>query len=308
MKDGSWKTELEKQVQTVKARDSLVGFIGGPPCPDFSVAGKNKGSKGDNGRLTKSYVSIIVENKPDFFMFENVKGLVRTKKHKHFYEEMKKILANADYILVDKILNSIQFGVPQDRDRIILFGIRKELLEKGTTSRKQDQVTATFNWEMFAKYSKSILELEAWPLQSPFKEKGSMEKPEKVPEVLTVEYWFKKNDVLKHLNSKDYFQPKSPKFSSINEGDVSRKSFKRLHRWRYSPTVAYGNNEVHLHPYIARRLSVSEALAIQSLPKAFTLPAKMPLSDKFKTIGNGVPYLMSVGLAKTIDAFLNQLK
>jgi DNA (cytosine-5)-methyltransferase 1 len=80
-----------------------------------------------------------------------------------------------------------------------------------------------------------------------------------------------------------------------------------LHRWRYSPTAAYGNNEVHLHPYKARRLTVAEALAIQSLPKNFQLPPTMTLSDMFKTIGNGVPYLAACGLAHTVQDFLNKL-
>ena len=91
---------------------------------------------------------------------------------------------------------------------------------------------------------------------------------------------------------------------SIDEGDVSKKSYKRLHRWRYSPTAAYGNNEVHLHPYKVRRISASEALAIQSLPKEFDLPPEMSLSDMFKTIGNGVPYLLSKALADTIRDYL----
>ena len=79
---------------------------------------------------------------------------------------------------------------------------------------------------------------------------------------------------------------------TIEEGDVSRKSFKRLHRWRYSPTAAYGNNEVHLHPYKVRRLSIAEVLAIQSVPPEFELPSNMSLTDMFKTVGNGVPVLM----------------
>ncbi|MOA40776.1 Modification methylase HaeIII [compost metagenome] len=91
---------------------------------------------------------------------------------------------------------------------------------------------------------------------------------------------------------------------TINEGYVSRKSFKRLHRWRYSPTVAYGNNEVHLHPYKSRRLSVAEALAIQSLPPEFIVDPELSLTDKFKTIGNGVPYVMSYAIAMCIKRFL----
>ena len=94
---------------------------------------------------------------------------------------------------------------------------------------------------------------------------------------------------------------------TIEEGDVSKKSYKRLHRWRFSPTVAYGNNEVHLHPYRIRRISVAEALALQTLPKEFALPSDMTLTNKFKTIGNGVPYLLSYGIARTIKDFLEVL-
>lgn len=90
----------------------------------------------------------------------------------------------------------------------------------------------------------------------------------------------------------------------VEEGDDSRKSYKRLHRWRYAPTAAFGNNEVHLHPYRARRISVSEALAIQSLPKEYELPQEMTLTSMFKGIGNGVPYLAAHEIAKSILNFL----
>jgi DNA (cytosine-5)-methyltransferase 1 len=72
--------------------------------------------------------------------------------------------------------------------------------------------------------------------------------------------------------------------------------------------VAYGNNEVHLHPYHARRLTVAEALALQSLPKEFSLPPEMSLTDKFKTTGNGVPFLMAKGIATTIKEYLNEIE
>lgn len=125
-----------------------------------------------------------------------------------------------------------------------------------------------------------------------------------------MEYWFKKNNVTNHPNGRDHFIPRSGlvRMQTIDEGDVSKKSYKRLHRWRYSPTVAYGNNEVHLHPYKERRISAAEALALQSLPKNFELPPEMTLTDKFKTIGNGVPYLLSSGIAKTIFDFMEVLE
>jgi len=62
---------------------------------------------------------------------------------------------------------------------------------------------------------------------------------------------------------------------------------------------------VHLHPYKIRRISVAEALAIQSLPAKFALPENMSLTNMFKTIGNGVPYLASKALAESILDFLN---
>ena len=59
-----------------------------------------------------------------------------------------------------------------------------------------------------------------------------------------------------------------------------------------------------MHPYKERRLTVAEALALQSLPKEFALPPEMSLTDKFKTTGNGVPFLLAQGIAKTINDFL----
>ena len=133
-------------------------------------------------------------------------------------------------------------------------------------------------------------------------------KPNNVPIELTVQYWFDTNKVECHPNQIDCFKPRAglEKFKVIEEGDVSRKSYKRLHRWRYS-TAAYGNNEVHLHPYKSRRISVAEALAIQSMPKNFSLPADI-YSNKFKMIGNGVPYLLSKAIAELIREYLKSSK
>lgn len=86
--------------------EKLIGFIGGPPCPDFSTAGKNRGENGENGQLTSVYVKLITKYKPDFFVLENVKGLVQTKKHKEFYERMKRKLYRAGYSLFDSFINN----------------------------------------------------------------------------------------------------------------------------------------------------------------------------------------------------------
>jgi hypothetical protein len=73
-------------VNAAKKDKRLVGFIGGPPCPDFSVGGKNRGQHGENGKLSQIYIDLICKQKPDFFVFENVKGLYRTARHRQFFD------------------------------------------------------------------------------------------------------------------------------------------------------------------------------------------------------------------------------
>jgi len=285
----------------------IIGFIGGPPCPDFSVGGKNKGQNSERGRLSKSYIDLICKEKPDFFLFENVKGLWRTKIHRQFYEELKSILHDNGYITSERMINAIEYGVPQDRDRIIMFGCRKKFFNFPNLKIEYDNsLIKNFPWEEKITYKKEdVLNLN-WPKQGDFVENSVIPIPVGLPLDLTIEFWFKKNNVYEHFNSNDYFKPRGGlvKMQNIKEGDVSKKSYKRLHRWRYSPTTAYGNNEVHLHPYKTRRLSVSEALAIQSLPEEFHLPHQMSLTNKFKAIGNGVPFLAAKSLAETILLFL----
>lgn len=296
------KEELKEWMEDARKDGSLVGFIGGPPCPDFSVAGKQKGRNGENGKLSLSYTNLIISMKPDFFLFENVKGLWRTKKHREFFEELKKMLNDAGYITTERLTNALEYGAPQDRDRILMFGIDKDVL----TGKLPKKTIEDFPWGKYQTHKLDEVKKLPWPKTSPYEENSEKLCPDGIPKEMTVEYWFQKNDVEHHPNSEDYFTPKAgkAKMEIIDEGDDSKKSYKRLHRWRYSPTVAYGNNEVHLHPYKTRRLSAAEALSLQTLPKEFELPPDMTLTDKFKTIGNGVPFILASGIAKTIHDFL----
>ena len=295
-------------VTKAKTQHKFVGFIGGSPCPDFSEAGKNKGSRGKNGKLTKSFANLICEHQPNFFLFENVKGLWRTAKHKRYFEKLKKRFSDAGYVLTEKLINAMEYGAPQDRERIILLGFRKDLIEKLGYEYNPETMhlsTNAFPWEHMIRFEKKGSMKKPWPKACPFNAYRGTPPPKGIIKELTVEYWFKKNAVREHPNAKHCFAPKNMiRFSSIEEGDVSKKSFKRLHRWRFSPTACYGNNEVHLHPYEPRRISVAEALAIQSLPRQFSLPDTMTLSQMFKAVGNGVPYLASHGLAGSIKNFL----
>ena len=294
---GPYSKVLSRICANERRNGEVVGFVGGPPCPDFSIAGKNVGHTGDNGRLTECYVDLICQHKPDWFLLENVKGLWRTKKHREFFDRMIQKLWDSGYQTNAELLNSIQFNVPQDRDRVFIFGIRNMHL-----GQRRGGELANFNFNSHATYLAREAFDFAWP---------SAGEPINydTPEELTVMHWFERNDVENHPNQSCRFTPRAglARFQITEEGDVSKKSYKRLHRGRYSPTACYGNNEVHLHPTEDRRISVAEALSLQSMPLEFALPPEITLSAMFKMVGNGVPYLLARGVALTINDYLQEV-
>lgn len=306
--DGTHEEKMQRLLYWVEVSkaEELTGFIGGPPCPDFSVAGKNRGRDGENGQLSGTYARLICTALPDFFLFENVKGLYRTARHRAFFEELKQQFRDNGYCLTEQLVNSLEFGAPQDRDRIILIGFRQDIADQ-LNLETENGCLIDFPWEVHKKYKLEEIQNIKWPDKTPYNEGVETEMPKEVIEDLTVEHWWKKNDVTHHPNEDMFFHPRAGivRFRTKDEGDVEKKCYKRLHRWRYSPTAAYGNNEVHIHPYLPRRISVAEALAIQSLPTNFVLPHDVTLTDAFKTIGNGVPFVLAKGIANEIYDYIN---
>lgn len=306
--DGTHEDKMQRLLGWVEEskEEELTGFIGGPPCPDFSVAGKNRGRDGENGKLSETYARLICTALPDFFLFENVKGLYRTARHRAFFEELKQQFRDNRYCLTEQLVNSLEFGAPQDRDRIILIGVRQNIADR-LNLKTDNGCLADFPWEVHKKYKLEEIQNIQWSDKTPYNEGVETEMPKEIIEELTVEHWWKKNDVMHHPNEDMFFKPRAGivRFKTKDEGDVEKKCYKRLHRWRYSPTAAYGNNEVHIHPYLPRRISVAEALAIQSLPANFVLPHDVTLTDAFKTVGNGVPFVLAKGIANEIFDYIN---
>ena len=286
------------------ARPPLFGMIGGPPCVDFCVGGKNQGANGTNGRLLGTFADLIKELKPDFFVIENVPGLIKTRKHKAFLKKtIRRLKRPFNYHITLKIVSSLELGVPQNRERLFIIGFSDSLFRLRLKKRTISNPVEWFNWpEAIYPNAKQL----PWPTTSPFQ--GSPELPSGVPDELTVNRLFAGLDGFPDPetieNGKDFFVPYSSKFTQIEEGDDSRKSFKRLHRNRYSPTAWYGNNEVHLHPWKPRRLSVREALRIQTVPDSYVLPEKYTLTAKFKLTANGVPCKVAKAIADSVKQFL----
>lgn len=101
-------------------------LIAGFPCQTFSVIGRQEGTKDKRGQLIFTLSNIIKFMKPKAFIFENVKGLISHDKGKT-YEIILHRLKSRGYKVYSKVLTTLDYGVPQMRQRIYFVGIRKDL-------------------------------------------------------------------------------------------------------------------------------------------------------------------------------------
>jgi DNA (cytosine-5)-methyltransferase 1 len=101
-------------------------LVGGVPCQPWSIAGKLGGFTDTRGTLWFDVVRIVEKNQPKAFIWENVKGLTEPRNQISFNWIINN-LRNAGYIVKYQVLNSYDFGLPQDRDRIFIVGIRQDL-------------------------------------------------------------------------------------------------------------------------------------------------------------------------------------
>jgi DNA (cytosine-5)-methyltransferase 1 len=127
----------EREIPT----ESLDIYMTSPPCQAFSLAGKRLGKNDKRGILFFNSLEFIEKNKPRFFIFENVKGLLSDDGGKTFSEWVNFLggksvngspvlfpYADAvDYHLYWKVLNAKHHGVPQNRERVFLIGIRDDI-------------------------------------------------------------------------------------------------------------------------------------------------------------------------------------
>jgi DNA (cytosine-5)-methyltransferase 1 len=101
-------------------------LVGGVPCQPWSIAGKMQGLDDPRGKLWTDVFRVVKANRPKAFIFENVKGLTEPRN----MESLKYIINNltsSGYVVKYEVLNSYDFGLPQDRDRMFIVGIRNDL-------------------------------------------------------------------------------------------------------------------------------------------------------------------------------------
>jgi DNA (cytosine-5)-methyltransferase 1 len=120
-------------------------LIGGFPCQTFSIVGKRCGlGDEDRGQIIYHIARILKESKSNYFILENVKGLVNHDKGRTF-EIVLNLLKDLDYEVHYSVLNSLDYGVPQMRERIYLVGIKKELVKEGQTFSFPQKMDRNYN-------------------------------------------------------------------------------------------------------------------------------------------------------------------
>ena len=111
-------------ITKVKKTPKADLIVGGVPCQAWSVAGKKKGFDDPRGKLWKDTIRLIRINKPKTFIFENVKGLYDPR-NKSSLDLIIKEFKKCGYDVFHKVLNAYDFGLPQNRDRLFIVGIKK---------------------------------------------------------------------------------------------------------------------------------------------------------------------------------------
>ncbi len=102
-------------------------IVGGVPCQSWSIAGKNKGFSDPRGKLWEDSIRVVELNQPKAFIFENVKGLIDPRNKENLNLIITSLEAAGYDVEIPQLLNSFDFGVPQNRDRIFIVGFRKDL-------------------------------------------------------------------------------------------------------------------------------------------------------------------------------------
>jgi len=257
------------KVNFKKLCGKIDGLIGGPPCQDFSVAGKGAGESGERGKLVWDYLNKVDELKPKWFLFENVKGIV-SKKHIHTFEGLVQEFTKLGYTVYWKVLNAWHYGVAQKRERVFIVGMRNDL-------------GVTFEWP------------KEWPEH---KWRVLRDVISGLPEL--------NNESMGELPQYTLDRLKSKSIS--NSGQENVRVFD-VNKPAHTITNNIGNNphQFLINHYGLRKLNkrlrrftVRECMRIQSIPDWYVFKDDISLSAQYRIIGNGVPCLLAYQLARQI--------
>lgn len=287
-----------KQTITDKFKGKEVGIIvGGPPCQGFSIFGKRRfiNTQGydphedPRNKLVYSFVELVDQIKPRWFVMENVKGFVNLDKGlflRSVLEEFKSIgYENVEY----KVLNAADYGVPQLRQRVLIIGNRTGHIIPWPKKKFFDQPR---DWQKpYNTVGNVISDLASEESLKTFKNHVPMKhKPLLVERYKYIEEGKKLNvsNLPDHLK-KGYRTNKVKNYSHV---------FRRLHRDEPSLTMVPGHNAFPIHPWLNRALTVREAARIQTFPDEIEFMGSR--QNQCIQVGNAFPPLLAEVIAANI--------
>lgn len=264
------------------------GIIGGPPCQSWSEAGSRRGIEDKRGQLFFDFIRILEAKKPAFFLAENVSGMLASR-HKEALDNIKETFKDAGYDLHFKLLNATDFGIAQDRKRVIFIGFRSDL-------------NIDYSFPEPTKEAKKNLEDIIQDLQHNAVPALNKSKPNPDIKVENHEYmtggfssmymsrnrvraWDEPSFTIQAGGRHAPIHPSAPKMIKLEQD-----------KFMFSPNGEY------------RRLSVRECARIQSFPDDFIFKYT-DVNHGYKMIGNAVNVDFAKILAKSIyQALSNQTK
>jgi len=283
-------------------------LVGGPPCQSYSTLGKRQ--MDERANLFLQYKRILQVLTPKIFVYENVVGLLSMNKGKLF-KQIQKEFASLGYTIKYKVLNAVDYGVPQYRERIILVGM------KGENTFEYPQPTHGEGLKPYITLKDALGDLpviksgESNDTYACGVYNEYLEFVRNNGEYLT-EHMSPKNgehlirimEALKDGQSKDDL-PENIRPTS-GYGNTYAKLWWEKPATTITRNFACPSSSRCIHPRDSRALSVREGARLQSFPDNY----KLPESNTYKrlALGNAVPPLLSMSIAKQVLIVLNELR
>ncbi|MFT6835724.1 MAG: DNA (cytosine-5)-methyltransferase 1 [Francisellaceae bacterium] len=270
-------------------------LTGGFPCQAFSYAGKSLGFEDTRGTLFYQMARAIKETKPKIFMAENVRALL-THDNGRTLETIKKVIEEIGYTLIvePKVIKSIFYKVPQKRERLILVGVRNDLVNK-----------AEFKWP--SPYKRVMTLSDAFNKGELFdtdvSESAGQNYPKRKAEIMEQVpqggYWRDLNDDLQ----REYMQ--GSYFLGGGKTGMARRLSMQEPSLTLTTSPAQKQTE-RCHPLETRPLQSREYARIQTFPDNWEFQG--PLTAIYKQVGNAVPVNMAAALGRSLVRLLDDLE
>ncbi len=261
---------------------------GGYPCQAFSYAGKKMGLSDARGTMFYYYAQILQQLLPKMFLAENVKGLLNHDEGRTF-SLMLKVFSDIGYTVKWKVLRALDYDVAQKRERLVMIGIRNDLVEKHN-----------FRYCLPQPYG---YELTLADILKDVPKSDGAKYPESKKKVLDLVppggYWRDLPDEI----AKDFMG------ASYYSGGGRTGMARRLSWDEPSLTLTCSpaqKQTERCHPDETRPFTVREYARIQSFPDNWEFDCSM--NNAYKQIGNAVPVNMAKAVGLSIVNVLNQIK